>query len=321
MWRLYLTIVTVVSLAGSAAAETQSWPTKPIHVIVPFTAGSVSDLVPRIIFDQVSIKLHQSIVIENRVGAGSTIGEAFVAKSLPDGNTILVNSSAHTIVPSLYIHLPYDAVRDFSAIIPLGVVPLVLVISPLQGAKTVDEFIRAAKAKHGGLTFASTGVGSATHLSAERFHLSAGFEATHVPFKGVPEALTEVMQGRVDFCICALGTTLPYIQEGRLSALAIGTAHRSPILPAVPTMQESGFDNSNFTFWMGAFVSAKTPRRIIERLHEEIALAMQLPAVQEKLAKLGVKPLAMSPSEFDAYVQEEITRNASLVKTIGLKPN
>lgn len=312
----------MAALTGiSNVVASQTWPTKPIHVIVPFTAGSVTDIVPRIIFDQISVQFQQPIIIENRTGAGSTIAEAFVAKSNPDGNTILVNSSAHTIVPSLYHQLPYDPAHDFSAIIPLGVVPLVLVISPFQGIKTLQDFVAVAKLKDGGLTFASTGIGSATHLSAERFRKSAGFQATHIPFKGVPEALTEVMQGRVDFCLCALGTTLPYIHDGKLSALAIGTSKRSSLLPGVPTMQERGLLNSELIFWIGLFAPAKTSRQTIEKLHDEVVQAMQSSALRAKLEKLGVEPLTMSPSDFEDFVQSEIVRNALLIKSIGLKAN
>ena len=196
-----------------------------------------------------------------------------------------------------------------------------LIISPEKGIKTLREFVDVARAKHGALTFASLGIGSATHMNAERFRLSAGFEATHVPFRGAPAAITEVMEGRVDYCFCAIGTTLPYITTGKLLALAVSTRKRSPLLPDVPTTLEEGFANSDYTPWLGIFAPAKTPSVAIKRLYDEVQNVVQLANVREKLAKLGVEPLVMSQSEFDTYVRREMTRNASLVEALGLRPH
>jgi tripartite-type tricarboxylate transporter receptor subunit TctC len=201
MKRICLTLLPILVLAlASTEAGAQSWPTRPIRAIVPYTAGSGTDVTARVILNQLSSELGQSIVVENRVGAGGTIGTAAAAKADPDGYTILVQSSALTIAPSIYQNLTYDTTRDLVAVTSLGISPNVLIISPSRGIKTIHDLVSAAKAKPGSLTFASAGVGTNTHLSAERFRLRAGFEAIHVAFKGGSEAITEVMAGRVDFC-------------------------------------------------------------------------------------------------------------------------
>jgi tripartite-type tricarboxylate transporter receptor subunit TctC len=236
---------------ANTSALAQSWPTKPIRAIVPFTAGSASDIVPRTVFEQLSTELGQSIIVENRSGVGGTIGAAAVARSEPDGYTILVNSSSHTVVPSLYPNAAYDPVRDFAAVIPLGNMPNVLVVAPSQGFMSLLDLVAAAKAKPGWITYASAGVGSATHFSAERFRLSAGITGVHVPFRRSPEAFTEAMAGRVDFYFGSLTPALPLIREGKLLALAVSTPKRASALPYVPTTLEEGLVDSDSTFWIG----------------------------------------------------------------------
>ena len=300
-------------------AEAQTWPTKPLRAIVPIAAGSVLDIVPRVVFEHLSTQLGQSIVVENRPGAGGTIGSSYVAKSEPDGYTILVNSSAHTIAPALQPNLTYDPVRDFAAVVPLGVSPFVLVVPPARGFKTARDLVAAAKAAPGAFNFSSPGAGSASHLSAERFRLSAGVHATHVPFKGGVEAMTEVMAGRIDFFFVALGAALPHIRDGKLSALAVNSADRSAALPDVPAIREAGFSDAEYPTWFGLFLPAKTPREIVDRLHRETLKALQEPKVKDRLASLGVEPMILTPSAFGAHVEREIAENATLVRTIGLK--
>jgi tripartite-type tricarboxylate transporter receptor subunit TctC len=300
-------------------AEAQTWPTKPLRAIVPIAAGSVLDIVPRVVFEQLSTQLGQSIVVENRPGAGGTIGSSYVAKAEPDGYTILVNSSAHTIAPALQPNLTYDPARDFAAVVPLGVSPFVLVVPPARGFKTARDLVAAAKAAPGAFNFSSPGAGSASHLSAERFRLSAGVHATHVPFKGGVEAMTEVMAGRIDFFFVALGAALPHIRDGKLSALAVNSADRSAALPDVPAIREAGFSDAEYPFWLGIFLPAKTPRDIVDRLHRETLKALQEPKVKDKLASLGVEPMILTPSAFGAHVEKEIAESATLVRTIGLK--
>lgn len=301
-------------------AEAETWPTKPLKAIVPIAAGSMADTVARVVFEQLSTQLGQTIIVENRPGAGQTIGASVVARSAPDGYTLLVNSSAHAIAPSLHRNLNYHPARDFAAVIPLGIMPNVLVVPPAKGFKTVGEFVAAAKAKPGAMNFASAGVGTATHLSAERFCSSAGVEAVHVPLKGGAEIITEVMTGRIDFFFGPVGVVAPRVREGKLTALVVNGAKRSSLLPDVPTTLEAGFANAEYPFWLGMFVPAKTPRDIVDRLHRETREALQVPKVKGKLARLGIDPMVMTPTEFDAHVEKEIAVNAALVEAIGLQP-
>jgi tripartite-type tricarboxylate transporter receptor subunit TctC len=298
----------------------QSWPSKPIRVIVPYSPGSATDLIPRTIFAKVQEQLGQPIIVENRPGASSTIGTAAVAKAEPDGYTILVASSAYTIVPSTVANLPYDPLHDLSAVIPLANMANVLVISPAKGVKTVGEFVVAARAQHGSMNYVTIGEGSAAQLNSERFLRAAGFKAQPIPYKGSPAGLIDVMTGRVDFYFSPLLPALSLIRDGKLTALAVSSSERSPKLPNVPTTTEAGFPNSEYNFWFGVFAPAKTPRAIIQRLYEEISKAQHDPAVKEKLANLGGQPMPMTPTQFDQYVRKEIQQNAALVKTIGIKP-
>ena len=298
----------------------QSWPSKPIRVIVPYSPGSATDLIPRTIFAKVQEQLGQPIIVENRPGASSTIGTAAVAKAEPDGYTILVASSAYTIVPSTVANLPYDPLHDLSAVIPLANMANVLVISPAKGVKTVGEFVVAARAQHGSMNYVTIGEGSAAQLNSERFLRAAGFKAQPIPYKGSPAGLIDVMTGRVDFYFSPLLPALSLIRDGKLTALAVSSSERSPKLPNVPTTTEAGFPNSEYNFWFGVFAPAKTPRAIIQRLYEEISKAQLDPAVKEKLANLGGQPMPMTPTQFDQYVRKEIQQNAALVKTIGIKP-
>lgn len=315
-WLLLLPALGLATLDARA----QTWPTKPLKAIVPVAAGSLVDTVPRIVFEQLSTQLGQSIIVENRPGAGATIGTNLVAKAEPEGYTMLVNSSAHAIAPALYSNLSYDPARDFAAVAPLGITPFVLVVPPDRGFKTARDFVAAAKAKPGGANYSSLGVGTASHLSAERFRLSAAVEAVHIPFKGGPEAMTEVMAGRVDFYLVAIGAALPHIRDGKLSALAVNSSKRSVALPEVPTTTEAGFNNAEYPTWFGLFLPAKTPREIVDKLHRETVKALQEPKVRDKLAALGFDTIAMTPNEFHALVLKDIAVNAELVKAIGLKP-
>lgn len=312
-------VVLAISLAFSTVAAAESWPTRPLRAIVPYNAGSTTDIIPRVVFEQLASQLGQGIIVENRGGAGGTIGAGAVSKADPDGYTLLVNSNAHTIAPSLYSKLSYDPARDFAAVIPLGILPSVLVVAPEKGFKTAGDLVAAAKAKPGALTFSSVGVGTATHLSAERFRISAGINALHVPYRGGAEAMTEVMAGRIDFFFGPVGLVLPLIRDGKLTALAVNGAKRSAALPEVPTTQEAGFADAEYPIWIGMFLPVNTPRDIVNRLHRETSAALQTAKISEKLTALGVDPMVMSPAEFDAHVVKEIALNAALVKAIGLK--
>jgi tripartite-type tricarboxylate transporter receptor subunit TctC len=316
---LALAAGTVALPALSRMAAAQTWPTKPIRAMIPFSAGSSLDIVGRLVLDPVSAQLGQPIVVENRGGAGGTIGSAMVAKAEPDGYTLLVNASAHSSAPAAYPNISYDPSKDFSAVAMFGTIPNVALVAPEKGIKTIQDLV--AKAKAGSFTYASAGVGSATHWAAERLRASGGFSAVHVPFRGGPEALTEVMTGRVDFTCMGMSAALPFINDGKLVPLAVSSPKRSSALPNVPTTLEAGLADSDYTYWMGLLVPANTPKPIIDRLHQEVQKALALPAVMEKFTQQGIEPLPMTPAEFDALIKKEIDSNIALVKAAGLKFN
>jgi len=317
---LTLTAAALATPALPRLARADVWPKdKTIRAIVPFTAGSTIDILGRIVLDPLARQIGQTIIVENRGGAGGSIGSAQVAKADPDGYTLLINAAAHSGAPAAYPNLPYDASKDFAAIACFGSVPNVLLVSPAKGYKNLKDFV--AKAKEGNLTFSSAGVGSATHWAAERFRVSADFKATHVPFRGGPEQLTEVMSGRVDFCLIGTSSGLPFVRNGQLQALAVSSVKRSPALPDIPTTLEAGYKDSDFNYWNGMLAPAKTPRPIIDRLHAEVTKALALPDVQAKLISQGVEPAPLSPAEMDAMIKREIDLNIKIAKAAGLKFN
>ena len=306
--------------AISRQAFAEDWPKdKVIRAVVPFAPGSTIDVIGRIVLDPLGRELGQTIVVENRGGAGGTIGSAVVAKSDPDGYTLLINASAHSAAPAAYPHLSYDPAKDFAGVAMFGVVPNVLLVAPSKGIKSVKDLV--ASDKDGHLTFASAGVGSATHWAAERFLVSAGIKATHVPFSGGPAALTEVMTGRVDFCFIGVSSAIPFIKNGQLMPLAVSMTKRSAALPDVPTTIELGYANSDYVFWNGMLAPAKTPRPIVDRLHGAVEKVLALPDIQSKLKAQGVEPMPMAPKDIDAMIAREIGQNIKLAQAAGLKFN
>jgi len=318
-WIWVLAIAACIAHGGALTqAQAQSWPTKRVTVVVPFTAGSATDIMARTVAQRLSEQLGQPFIVENRPGAGGTIGMTAVARAEPDGHTILVHSSSYTITPTTYPNTQYDTVRDLTGITPLALLPQVLVISPDKGIKSVADLVKAAKAKPGAMNYASAGVGTATQLNAERFRLGAGINVVHVPFKGTPEALTEVIAGRVDYYFCPVNAVLPLISGKKLLALAMGSTKRSQALPDVATTLEAGIPNSDYNFWVGMAVPSKTPRDIVNRLHAETAKAIASADVRASMAKLGAEPMLMKLEEFDSYIRNEIKTNAVLVKAAGI---
>jgi tripartite-type tricarboxylate transporter receptor subunit TctC len=320
--RRFLTLASaaVAAPAISRTAWADAWPKdRVIRAVVPFSAGSTIDIIGRIVAEPLSQQLGQTIIIDNRGGAGGSIGSAYVAKADPDGYTLLINAAAHSGAPAAYPNLTYDAAADFAGIASFGSVPNVLLIAPSKGIKTVQELVE--KAKDGNMTFSSAGVGSATHWAAERFIVSAGLKVTHIPFRGGPEALTEVMTDRVDFCCIGISSSMPFIKDGRLLPLVVTSPKRSPSLPDVKTSLEAGYKDSDFNYWNGLLAPVKTPRPIIERLHAEVTKALALPDVQAKLAVQGVEPSPMSPAEMDEMIRREIALNLKIAKAAGLKFN
>ncbi len=273
----------------------------------------------RTVSEKLTAQLGQPAVVENRPGAGGTIGAAQVAKAEPDGYTLLVHSSSYTVTPSTYGNLPYDTLRDMTGVVPLGLLPNVLVIAPSKGIRSVRELVAAAKARPGSMNSASVGTGSATHLNAERFRLGAGIDTVNVPFKGSPEALTEIITGRVDYYFCPVVSVLPLLKDGKILALAVGSTRRSSVLPELPTTLEAGVPNSDYNFWVGMFAPAKTPREVVNRLYRETVKALRSGDVHEKMARLGAEPMDYTPERFNAYLREEIAANAALVKAAGIK--
>jgi tripartite-type tricarboxylate transporter receptor subunit TctC len=304
--------------AGGVAAQ-GAWPTRPIKMVVPFTAGSGTDIIARTVGDAMSKSLGQPVIIENKPGAGGTIGAAQVAKAEPDGYTVLIHSSGHALNPAIYPSLPYDTLKDLTGVTPLAALPNVLVVSPARGWKTVADLVAAAKARPGQLNYASAGMGSATHLNAEKFKLRAGIDAQHVPFKGTPEAISDVIGGRNDWFFAPLSSALPLIKDGKLQALAVSTAQRSPALPDVPTTLEAGVAGSDYTFWVGLIVASATPAATVKRLHDEALKALATPEVKERLVKLGAEAFTMEPAAFNAYIRTEMDSAAVIARAANLK--
>jgi tripartite-type tricarboxylate transporter receptor subunit TctC len=313
----------LIALSGAATLQTstaQTWPSKPIRIVIPFSPGSGTDIVGRTVAEQLSTQLGQTIIVENRVGAGGTIGVGAVAKSEPDGHTLLIHSTTHVVAASTYSNPGYDVARDFAGITPLVSLPNVLVVAPNK-FKTVKELVAAGKAKPGSINYASAGAGSAAHLNGERFRLATGLDVQHIPYKGGPEGLTAIIKGDVDFYFIPLPAARGLAAAGNLTIIAVSGSKRSSILPDVPTTVEAGFPDSEYNFWVGLFAPAATPKAIVDRLNAETVKILNDPVTKEKLAKIGGEPMPMQPAEFDAFVRKEIEVNAALVKAAKIQIN
>jgi tripartite-type tricarboxylate transporter receptor subunit TctC len=309
----------VMSTAADASA--QAYPSRPIRLVMPFGAGSASDTIARIVADKLGAQLGQRVLVENKAGAGGNLGTAEVAKADPDGYTLLAAGSALAVVPSTMAKLPINVQSDLTAVGLLANVPLVMVVNPAKGYKTIHDFVKAAKAKPGTFNYGSGGRGDSTHLAAERFRLAAGFEGLYVPFRGAPEVLTEVMAGRLDFYMSPVAPAMSLITGGKLQALAVTSATRGISLPDVPTTTEAGFANSDYEFWVGAFAPAATPRAIVDRLNQEIDKALETASVQGRLRNMGGSATPMTAQAFAEQFKREVGVNAALVKAVGLESN
>ena len=312
----------LATAVGTIACHAQEWPTRqPIRVLVALTPGSAIDLVSRLVFEQVSKQIGQTIVIENRSGASQTLAAGAVAKAEADGYTLLAAGSALAVVPSTVTNLSVNVQSDLTAIGLLANVPLVMVVNPAKGYKTITDFVAAAKAKPGSFTYGSGGRGDSTHLAAERFRLAAGFQGLYVPFRGAPEVLTEVMAGRLDFYMSPVAPAMSSIEGGKLQALAVASSTRGITLPHVPTTTEAGFANSDYEFWVGAFAPAATPRAIVDRLNREVLRALETQSVRDRLKSMGGSPTPMTAQAFANQFRREVEVNAGLVKAVGLESN
>ena len=305
------------SVATPAFAE-DAYPSRPIRVISPFQPGSASDTVGRVVLDQVSQELGQPIVIETKPGAGGTMGFSDVAKADPDGYTVVTSSTSMGTEMVLHQHLPYDPLKDFVHVASFGVQPNVLVTSTQSGFKTVADLVAAAKAKPGTLTFASAGIGSSSHMAGERFRLAAGIDVRHVPFRD--QGLTEVMAGRIDYYFVPLAAAASALGSGKLNVLAVSSPQRNALLPDVPSIAEAGYPKAEFRFWVGLSAPAKTPRAIVDKLHDAVEKALADPALLQKLAKVGVTPELMSVDDFNKYVNDDLKSTAELAKEANIQP-
>jgi tripartite-type tricarboxylate transporter receptor subunit TctC len=298
----------------------QAFPSRPIRIIVPFTPGSATDTMARPIAERLSAALGQPVTVENRAGAGGTIGMNVVAKAPPDGYTLGVISTGHVVNPVLYANIPYDTLKDFAAVAPLASLPSALVVSPSLGFKSVRELVAAAKARPGTFNYATAGIGSGAHISAEKFRMATGIDALHVPFKGSPESLTETMGGRTQFTWTPLSTAAGLIKEGRLQALAVSTPKRVAAFPDVPTIAEAGYPKGEFNFWVGLLAPAATPSEVVARLNDEINKALQTADMKERFSKIGAEPMVMSPGQFDSFMREEYAVLTEVMRASGAKP-
>jgi tripartite-type tricarboxylate transporter receptor subunit TctC len=301
------------------AAQPQHFPNKPIRMIVGFTPGSEIDVVARLLNQEISENWGQRVVVDNRTGAGGTVGGAIAATAAPDGYTLFFNSVSHTASQALYSKLPYDTLRDFAGVSQATSAPNVLVVAPTQGIKSVKELLALARQKSGQINFGSAGVGSGTHITGEMFRLAEQLNVSHVPYKGVPELLADTVTGRIHYSFSPIGNTLPFVKDRRLIALAVTTTVRSPSLPEVPTVAESAIPGFEWDQWYGLFAPAKTPRAIVNQLSKEMARVLALPDIRERLAFRGSVPKPSTPEQFDMFVRAEVEKVTKAIKAGSIK--
>ena len=316
----------LAGLAAAAAAGAQatgkepSFPTRPIRIVVPFTPGSATDIIARVVSPRMADRWSRPVVIDNRPSAGGIIAFGIVADAAPDGHTLLVTGSNFSGSAALYAgKLPFDPVKDFSGITQFATTPLVLVVGPGLGVKSVKELIALAHAKKGQLNFASTGLGSGPHYGAELFKLAAGIGAVHVPYRGSPETLTDVMSGRVHFVLSPVLAASPLVRSGRVVALGVTTPYRAQALPDVPTIAEAGLPGFVYQGWYGMLTPGKTPRKIVNLLSGEVGQILEMPEVRERIANQGAAALRSTPEAFDKLVRDEIVTRTKVWKAAGVK--
>ncbi|MDB5812626.1 MAG: hypothetical protein JWN94_4748 [Betaproteobacteria bacterium] len=319
--RKFIQIILAGALLAAASAQAQTYPARPIRFIVPFAPGGSTDTLARTLSIKLSDALGQQVVVDNRAGGNGNIGTDLVAHAAPDGYTILLGYIANLAIgPSLYAKLPYDPIKDFDPITQLAVAPNILVVHPSVPAKNFQEFIAYAKAHPSKVNFASAAVASPGHLSGELLNLAAGIHMQHVPYKGSGQAVVDLVGGQVQVMVSGMSSVMPHIKAGRLRALAVTGEKRSPAVPDLPTIAESGFPKFEATAWYGVLAPAKTPLAIINRLHDEIIRALKLPDVKERLEYVGFELVGSTPAAFGHYIKTEITKWAPVVKASGAKP-
>src|SRR5437763_7137004 len=313
-------LAAVLMVLASPWAHAQAYPSKTVHIIVPFAAGSATDVAARLVGERLNAAWGQAVVVENKPGAGGTIGIAQTAKADPDGYTLVVVSTGHVVNDVLYKDLPYDVLGDLAGVAPLVGLPSVLIVPTSLGVKNVKELVAQAKAKPGEFNYGTAGVGSAAHINTEKFNKAAGIKAVHVPLKGTPPILTETMGGRLHFAWVPSVSSMGPVKDGKLVALAVSTPARIAALPEVPTIAEAGFPGGEFNFWVGILAPARTPRDIVARLNAEINRALRSPEMNDRLAKLGGEPMSMSAPRFDAFIRQEYEVLGKVMRDAGAKP-
>jgi len=312
-------ILLAALLAAAAPAWPQAFPTGPMRIVVPFNAGGSTDIMARTVARRLNERVRQPVVVENRPGANGTIGTAYVAKSAPDGHTMLLVQASFVSNPSLYRNLPYNPARDLAAVTNLASGPLVLVVHPSLPVTSARQLIALARAHPGEINFGSPGTGSISHLACELFNMMAGIKMTHIPYKGTGGALADMLSGQISFYAPNLFLSLPYIKAGRLRALGVTSPQRSPIAPELPTIDETGLRGYESTTWFGVFVPGATPRDLVTMLQQELAQVVNLPDVKERLTADGLTPLASTPDQFAEQVTRETAKTTRIIQAIGLK--
>lgn len=313
-------LLVLAALFFIGAASAQTYPSRPVKIIVPFTPGSATDVMARIVGERLNAAWGQPVVVENRPGAGGTIGIRDTARAEPDGYTLAVVSSGHAVNHVLYKDLGYDSVKDLSAVAMLGSLPSVLIVPPSLGVNSVRELVAMLKAKPGQLNYATAGVGSGAHVNVEKFNVAAGVKALHVPLKGTPPILTETMAGRIQYAFVPAVSSMGLVKDGKVKPLAVSTAKRVAALPDVPTLGEAGFPEGESTFWLALLAPAKTPPAIVGQINAEVLRALQSADVRDRLAKLGTEPMPMTPAESDAFIRREHDDLGKVMRDAGLTP-
>jgi tripartite-type tricarboxylate transporter receptor subunit TctC len=313
-------LLVVLMWVCSSAAWAQSYPSKAIRIIVPFTPGSATDVMARMVGERLNTAWGQPVVVENKPGAGGTIGIRDTARADPDGYTLVLVSSGHAVNHVLYKDLGYDTLKDLSAVSMLGSLPSVLIVPPTSPVNSVKELIAMLKASPGKYNYATAGVGSGAHVSLEKFNVAAGVKAVHVPLKGTPPILAETMGGRVEYAMVPAVSGMGPVRDGKVKALAVSTSTRVAALPNVPTLGEAGLPQGESTFWLALLAPAKTPRDIITKTNAEVQRALQSAEMKERLAKLGTEPMSMTPAQSDAFIAREYHELGKIMRDAGLTP-
>jgi tripartite-type tricarboxylate transporter receptor subunit TctC len=318
MRRIVWIFAAALAVAGQAIA--QSYPAKPVRLIIAFTPGSSTDIIGRAVAAKLQEVWGQPVIAENRPGAGGTVGSEFVLRADADGYTLLANSSAHAANPGMYKELRYDTMNDFVNLALLGGGPNVLMVGPQAGWKTLEDFVKAAKASPGRLNFASAGIGSGTHFNLEKLKIAAGIDVQHVPYKGTPEAIGDTIAGRTCCYWAPLNAALPQVSGGKAVALAVSSAQRSPLLPNVPSVAEQGYPGFDYTLWVGLWGPAKMPEEVAQKINKDVNAALASPDLRAQLTKLGTVPGNLTIAQFTDFVRKEIDETRKILQAAGIKP-